>query len=425
MPDSDVLVLGAGILGLTSAYYVKRDNPRLSVAVIDREREVGQGNTARSVGGYRRGLFISTVNRILSETSVDYYTEVDRSNQFNLGMRDLGYMILFTEPAFSKVASLLPPLLRSSGVRLLDEREVGQALGVVTSFDGDEEASLLGLDRIKCGLFAERCGQMDVEKLVNFYKEKCLEVGVDFILQKEASRLVLSPAEPLGIQNEPRSWQAKKFRGIQVGSEVFSAGQIILAAGAWTPLLLDPVGIECFIKSKKRQLATIRANSAELSELLRRRGLNKFDTLPMIFFPKGLYLVPRPSEGSFWVGLTDDIGRAFKIDMEPEQRFYHDEAYPMLVKYFPQFRHSRPENVWAGSYSINTVDGNPVVFRTLNCVVVTGGSGSGAMKADAIGRIAAALLSRKKVAVLHGGVPFDVSVLGVDERRVDREYLIL
>ncbi len=46
---------------------------------------------------------------------------------------------------------------------------------------------------------------------------------------------------------------------------------------------------------------------------------------------------------------------------------------------------------------------NPIIFRELNLVVATGGSRSGVMKSDAIGRIAATLLLNEPIAVPRGG----------------------
>jgi glycine/D-amino acid oxidase-like deaminating enzyme len=54
-------------------------------------------------------------------------------------------------------------------------------------------------------------------------------------------------------------------------------------------------------------------------------------------------------------------------------------------------------------------------------VVVAGLSGSGIMKADSTGRIASALIDKKKHAVLYGGRKVKVSSVGVSEREVDPE----
>jgi glycine/D-amino acid oxidase-like deaminating enzyme len=423
MVEYDIVVVGGGILGLTTAYYTKLANLKSSVALIEKENDVGQGNTSRSVGGYRHGIFTSNVNRILSETSIDHYREAQETGEADLSMRDTGYLILIAESRLPQLRDYLDIFVKTGKARLLGPRELESQLGIVATVSGDEEARIMNLENISCGLYAPRCGQMDVEKLVQLYKRRCLSLGVEFLMGRKVDAIRLSPDNPIGIPNEPRAWQRVHVSHIEAGGENVTANQFVIAAGAWTPELLDPIGVDCFVKPKKRQVAVVRA-AGELEEMMRPRG-GGFDMMPMTFFPHGLYVVPRYSERAFWLGLTDDIGRAFTLDMEAEPRFYYENIHPVLSKYMPQFANSRPENMWAGCYSMNNLDGNPIVFRFLNCVVVTGGSGSGVMKADAVGRIAAALVRGEKVAYLHGGVPFQVSDLGIVSRKTEREHFIL
>jgi len=51
--DVDVAILGGGYTGLWTAYYLLRSNPRLRVAVIEKEI-VGYGASGRNGGGVRR-----------------------------------------------------------------------------------------------------------------------------------------------------------------------------------------------------------------------------------------------------------------------------------------------------------------------------------------------------------------------------------
>jgi len=423
MFDYDVLVVGGGIFGLTSAYYVKLHHPDLSVAIIEKERDVGQGNTARSVGGYRYGIFTSRVNQTLAETTIDHFRQAEAENEARLNMRNIGYLILLNENAFRRNAELLNYFEKTGRAKLLPPTVLHKELGLVTDFKGDEESKLMGVDNVVTGLYAPSCGLLDVEKVVELYKKRCIDSGVEIITGVKADRLLIEPETPLGIPNEPRAWQKTVVAGVETSKGVFKAMNMIIAAGAWTPELLDPIGVDCFVKPKKRQLFAVKA-VGKLDKLLNVSWLGD-RPFPMTFLPKGLYVAPRLNEKSFWVSLTDNIGRPFSIDYEPEPRFYYDNIYPLLVKYFPQFEGERPYNMWAGCYSMNNLDGNPIVFKFLNCVVVTGGSGSGVMKSDAVGRVVEGVLFDKEYVELHGGVKFDVSLIGIEKRNVDKEYFIL
>jgi glycine/D-amino acid oxidase-like deaminating enzyme len=58
-------------------------------------------------------------------------------------------------------------------------------------------------------------------------------------------------------------------------------------------------------------------------------------------------------------------------------------------------------------------------------VVVSGDSGSGIMKCDAVGRIATALYWGEEYAILYPNVPFRVSKLGVETRDVTFERFVI
>jgi len=81
--------------------------------------------------------------------------------------------------------------------------------------------------------------------------------------------------------------------------------------------------------------------------------------------------------------------------------------------------------MWAGEYDINTLDANPCIFEEGGLLVVAGLSGSGIMKADAVGRIASALYDGKEQATLYGSRKIDVRRLGVSNRDVDPERFVL
>jgi len=136
---------------------------------------------------------------------------------------------------------------------------------------------------------------------------------------------------------------------------------------------------------------------------------------------------PVRAEKGFWVGGADDLGRAFVFeeDPKPETDYFTYNIYPVLSKYFPQFTDVKPNNMWAGEYDINTSDNNPCIFEENNLLVVAGLSGSGIMKADAVGRIASALHDGREDATLYGGRKIKVHRLGVAERDVGRERFVL
>ena len=68
----DVVIVGAGIMGVASAYHLQRNNPGKRIVIVDRFGAAGQGNTGRSNSMFRN-TFSSSDNQILSNSSIDFY----------------------------------------------------------------------------------------------------------------------------------------------------------------------------------------------------------------------------------------------------------------------------------------------------------------------------------------------------------------
>ncbi len=118
----DLAVIGAGIFGLASAYhYVRRSGGK--VVVIDSLSGPGQGNTGRSVGGYRKGIFTSNLNRLLSESTVAFFEDLERSG-VDLGMHPIGYLILLDAEGVERNAPAIEVFVKRGNAKLLDADEL-------------------------------------------------------------------------------------------------------------------------------------------------------------------------------------------------------------------------------------------------------------------------------------------------------------
>ncbi|MDP7982985.1 MAG: FAD-dependent oxidoreductase, partial [Conexivisphaerales archaeon] len=120
----EVAVIGAGVVGLATAYHVMRAPGGSRVAVVDALGGPGMGDTSRSVGGFRTA-FTSSVNRVLARSSVEFYEEVQRAG-YDLGMRRTGYMFLATASNVDALGKLL-----GDGADFVDEGEL-EEMGIRT-----------------------------------------------------------------------------------------------------------------------------------------------------------------------------------------------------------------------------------------------------------------------------------------------------
>jgi len=423
----DVLVVGAGIIGLSCAYHIKSENPDLRVIVLDKAAAAGQGDTAKSAGAFRN-VFTSEVNRLLADTGIDFYRHVQEDLGFNLDITFVGYLWLLTSEEFRRLEALVDSV-RKEGVHVkIWEREDLRDMisGMNMDFEGDEEARLLGLGSIFKGLQGIKCGTVSPDLIANFYEQESKKMGGLIKYNTKVESLLLESASKLGIPGEPLIWQDKKIVGVKTKNGNLFAETIVVAAGRWSSQILDGVGIDARMKPKKRQIFSLK--SPKIEELLNTKGFNKYDVLPFTILPRaGVFIRPERGERGFWVGAADDLGRPFLFEEDPqaERDYYTYSMYPILSKCFPHFKDVSPTNMWAGQYDINTLDANPYIFEEAGVIVAAGLSGSGIMKADAVGRIVAALYAKKEHADLYGGREIKVSRLGVTERNLGIERFVL
>lgn len=421
--EADVLVVGAGILGLATAYHVLKRDPNANVLIMDRMGDVGQGATGKSAAGFRAGLFTSSTNRLLSDTSVNFYLHIHGKEGYDLGMELVGYLVLRSKEQFQEIADVAHALEKKGTLRIYRRRELKERLEMNYEFAGDEEAEILGIKNVDFGLFGIKCGYIDADKLAYYYRDRIKEMGGGFQFNTRVERILVEPETKLGIPREPRAWQKVRFSGVETSKGTFKAKKLVIAAGGWTHLLLDPLGIDCISKPKKRQIFTFRPKTESQRALLHTEGFNEEGILPFTFLPTGHYIRADRRDGTFWFGYSDEL-RPFTPDEEPEENYYYDNIYPIMVKYFPQLEGARVDNMWAGLYMLNSVDHNPVVFKRANMVVATGASGSGILKGDAIGRVAAALLYDEVYADLYGGEKIPTNKLEVVGRALEPERFV-
>jgi len=427
--EYDYLIVGAGVVGLSTAYHLAREKPGARILVVEKESAPGAGDSSKSAAAFRV-FFTSKTNMALASTSVAFYESVQESG-FDLGMRWVGYLFMVDRERLRGLRGALDEAdRRGLEYRLVDPGELEEKLGVRTRVEGTEEAEILGARDVEAGIFIPKAGTMMADRLVAYYYEEARRLGVSFAFDSRVTELILEPRRPLGIEGEPFPWQDTRVAGVRLegGRELRARRKVVVAAGAWTPFMLEPIGVDSFSRPKKRQIFVVAAETPEQKRVLYAEGFNRYGVSPMLILPNMAYLRPAPEENSYWAGYSDELGRPFALEEPPapEEHFYTYTIHPLVSVYLPQFEGAPPRSAWAGHYDISP-DGQPVVFEAYDSdlIVSAGTSGSGIMKADALGRITAALALEREEATLYGGETFKASWLSLHARRVDQEKLII
>ena len=184
---SDVLVVGAGVLGLSSALHLKRRNPGKRITVIDRLGGPGQGNTAKSAGIFLN-LFTTEVNRLLGDSTIDGFFHLQNDVGYNLVLHMCGYLYLLDEDRFRKLRGPMEEM-RGRGVEVETfnrEELAGLIPDLVTEFDG--EAELMGLKPAEHGVLGVRCGSVNTDALARSLEAEFIKMGGEVSYNTEAER---------------------------------------------------------------------------------------------------------------------------------------------------------------------------------------------------------------------------------------------
>ncbi|MHA2230728.1 MAG: NAD(P)/FAD-dependent oxidoreductase, partial [Candidatus Thorarchaeota archaeon] len=382
MSDSesfDIIIVGAGVIGVATAYYLQKNNPSKKILLVDRYLAAGQANTAMSAAAIRN-MFASSTNQLLTDTSIKFTEHIQEELGYDLFFEKCGYLWLLSESKFkSSNVQIWMERMKKSGIshKVFDKEQLKKMIpGLNVDFEGDEEAELMNLKEVCYGLFGADCGVLDPTRLVEFYLSEFLKLSsVKPRYGVNVETLILESDPKLEVPGEPFVWQTKRVVGVKTNKGEFRSDVVVLATGAWANELLDPIGMNSLTKVKKRQLFVVHAeDKKELHDLLMTDGFSDLGCIPFTILPSaGVYFRPQLQEKGFWVGCGDKLGREFKYiqtdeDLVPESSYYENSMYPVLSKYFPAFTDTRPVNSWAGGYCY-APDAIPFVYYEKGVIV--------------------------------------------------------
>ena len=363
----DVIIVGGGVMGCATAYYLLKYDPRLNVTILEMDSTYAKSSTVLSDGN----------------------TRVQFNIKENIQMSQYGLEVLKTFGAEMEVEGVRPdPAFRQQGnLFVLDEASRDESHDgwlLQTSLDGivywltpedvQREYPLYNLKDCVAGTLGPLDGTMSPMGLLTGYKQKVAALGAKFI-----------QAEVVEILNT-----ANQITGVKLASGATLNSQMVMnAAGAWAPKIAKTVEVELPILPTKRQVTIVDTN------------IRPEKTLPTLFLPSGLYVI-HEGEGLFMVGKSfadDPVGYD---DFRWDRIKFEEAVWPELVDYLPEFDRIKILRGWAGLYEVNTLDGNAILGEwpeLKGFYLANGFSGHGFQQCHAVGRYIAELMLKKTPAL--------------------------
>ena len=405
--DFDHAVIGAGVIGAASAYHLKRLDPDSSVVLIEREKRPGAGNTAKSAALYRN-IFSSRTSQLLATSTIRYFLTMPEKLQ----IRPTGYLWMFSKDHWKssdEALSKLDPV--RDELEHWDDGRLREAFKLRTEGSGP-------FPDIHRALFGRLCGSLSGMSVAEHYVEEFKALGGEVLLEKEVNGFELRNK---GSRYAP--WDEQGLNAIRLsdGSEV-SAMRFLFCLGAWSQEVLGRLGIFTGTLPKKRQLFGIKVDDP--AQVL---GGSDPSNVPALILPAGgTYIKPLLDRNLLITGLADDLGQPFSLEgIGPDTEYFEKAISPVLSHYFPLLRDWELKMRWSGHYSYHWPDKNPVVESVSNIHWAAGTSGSGIMKADAVGRVAASKMLGIQSAELFDGSRIATASLSLRQRDVEMESFVI
>ncbi len=362
MPENkiyDAIMVGGGIMGCATAYYLMKKDPNLKVTIIEKDPSYEFNSTVLSDANIRlqfnvkENIQISQYGIEVLKTFADDM-EVDGIKP-NIQFRQQGNLFMTDEAG--KTSS-------QKGIALQ------QSLGCPTKWlepaQVKEKFSLFEVDKIAGAGWSPADGTMDAQAVLVGYKNKAVALGAEFITG-EVHKILKNNDQVSGVR-------------LASGDEL-KAKYVVNSSGAWTKGLTETVGVELPIIPVKRHVFVVEANVDPEVEY------------PLTVLPSGLYLI-QEHENTFLIGksLDDDL---IGIDFAFDRNIFIDKLWEEVVEFAPAFDQLKITGGWAGLYAVNTFDGNAILGETpdlKNFMLANGFSGHGFQQGHAVGRYLAELI---------------------------------
>ncbi len=357
---TDVAVIGGGIMGSATAYFLKVLSPSLTVTVIEPDPTYEFCSTLRASGGARR-LFSCPENIEMSNYSIDFIKNFPQT----MTVETAGVMreapVDWVEGGY---LFIVPP----EGLGLLEsnhaiQRAHGCDVRLLTPAELKARFPSMYVDDLAGGVLSPGDGWCDPNGLLQGFKRKAISLGVEY-LTDSVTALVHGGASITRA-------------GLKSGASI-RANTFVNAAGAWSGVVSELADVPLPVTPLRRFEHYFTCG-------------NPIERLPYV---KDLSRLAFRSEGvGFSGGLVDgDVRRGFKFDID--HHYFENVVWPAVAHRFPSFESAKCHRTWSGLYDQCELDGNPIIGTTSigNFYAVSGFSGHGMMHAPAAGRAIAELI---------------------------------
>ena len=367
----DVVVIGAGVIGASTAFYLKKFGAG-SVLVLDRG-PVCSGGTAKSCAIIRSHYSIVSNTR-LALASLDVFSNFKDAlgnNEVDCGFVNSGYIIVAGEGEFADVMKQNLQKQSEAGAQtyIIDQNQAVELHPWLKT----EDASVIG--------YEPESGYADPYLATTGFEKAGRSNGVEFGLNNNATELVVDSSKVIGVKTD---------------RHLIHTGAVVCAIGPWTRTLTNHLDVELPLEISRHIVLTFRGDESYPMKIPIVKDLT---TENKMYF--------RPSTGGVALVGTGDHGdpveEADGLDENVSTDFVVHQGR-QIARRVSKFEHAALVETWVGPYDV-TPDWNPVLgsvpgFEGL--YLAFGFSGHGFKLSPAIGVcLAQSVLGQTPLESLH------------------------
>jgi glycine/D-amino acid oxidase-like deaminating enzyme len=362
----DIIIIGGGIMGSATAYYLMTADPALSVAVVERDPTYAQASTTLSLSNVR------TQFSLKENVQISLYTmQILKSFEEDMAVEGRNPKIYFRQEGNLFLVAAVEEAAARKAFEM--QKNLGCRVQWWSPQTIQKHYPLYETREFVGGTFGPDDGYFDAYAVLMGYKAKARSLGA--------------------IYAQDNTVKIKKTGQRVTGVELSGQGQltserVINCAGAWAADVAKTAGISLPVIPVKRQVFVLDT------------AVKPQNPLPLTVLPSGLYF--RSETGGLILlgkSLQDDpIGFEFSWD---DKRFF-DLLWPELAEFVPAFDRLKLIRGWAGLYAVNTLDGNAILgpWPALRGLYLANGfSGHGLQQGPAVGRYLAELILKKPLSL--------------------------
>jgi sarcosine oxidase subunit beta len=346
---TDVVVVGGGVMGASTAYHLSRRGLG-DVVLLEREPQLGAMSTGACAGGIRH-QFATETNIRFSIESIRMLERFPEELGQDVGLRFCGYLFLLTDG--------------SDVEQFRANVSLQHRLGIETRWLGAEELAglvpLLNLEGVLAGTIYERDGLADPHGVTQGYAAGARRHGVRIFTETPVT----------GVRRED-----DRVVAVETPRGSIDTSVVVNASGAWAPELGRMVGVNLPIEPIRRQMAV----TAPIPNL-------PPDFPFVIFFKESLYF-HREGQGILTGKSNPAETPGFKLSVDPDWEEVH---LAEAVERMPLLADAGLLSRWAGLYEV-TPDAHPILGRIPTVegfYVMAGFSGHGFMHGPIAGKLMA------------------------------------